>query len=430
MGKARKPMQRLAVAAFALLLAVACGPPAAQAADGWSPAGDLPVGRMFHTAELLQDGRVLAAGGRLPMVSVTPTTALYDPAANTWSAAASMSTQRWLHQQTALLNGKLLVTGGSTNGSSTLGVTGAELYDPSTNTWTAAASMHQARSQFAATRLGNGKVLVSGGNGATQTSEVYDPATDTWSAPVSMQFEHSYHSSTLLPSGKVLVAGGAGAGAYATPNAELYDPATDAWTAVASMATPRGFQTATVLPGGDVLVAGGHGASTPVTATAELYHPSSETWSPAATMSKARSAQTATLLTSGDVLVTGGTGHFPISPTAELYRTRQRHVDPRGADGAAPLRPHGNASWRREGPRRRRRRPELRDAQLAALRPAPGDRHERDGDRCRGRTAHRRRHDHGPVATAPQRHGDVPPLCPGRCEAAARLRSTSRPAGR
>ena len=84
------------------------------------------------------------------------------------------------HAATLLGDGRVLVTGGF-DGAVVLSL--AELFDPSTNTWSSAGNMAAARSQHSATLLANGRVLVAGRcPGALASAELYDPATNTWSA--------------------------------------------------------------------------------------------------------------------------------------------------------------------------------------------------------------------------------------------------------
>jgi hypothetical protein len=70
------------------------------------------------------------------------------------------------------------------------------------------------RSGHSATLLPNGKALVAGGltgapgTGSLETAELYDPSTATWSLTGSLITPRSGHSATLLPNSKVLVAGG------------------------------------------------------------------------------------------------------------------------------------------------------------------------------------------------------------------------------
>jgi MYXO-CTERM domain-containing protein len=73
-----------------------------------------------------------------------------------------MSVARHAHTATRLASGKVLVAGGSTGSTS---LSSAELYDPSTNTWSPALAMSQARAWPTATQLVSGDVLVAGGSG-------------------------------------------------------------------------------------------------------------------------------------------------------------------------------------------------------------------------------------------------------------------------
>jgi hypothetical protein len=58
------------------------------------PTGPLSVSRLGAASTLLADGRVLAAGGRDTVSSVTAMTEVYDPAKGTWSSAGAMTTAR------------------------------------------------------------------------------------------------------------------------------------------------------------------------------------------------------------------------------------------------------------------------------------------------------------------------------------------------
>jgi len=71
-------------------------------------------------------------------------------------------------------------------------------------------SVSKSRGSFpTATLLNNGKVLVAGGGLTGRTSaEIYDPSTGTFSATDSMVGRKNYHSGTLLGSGKVLIVRG------------------------------------------------------------------------------------------------------------------------------------------------------------------------------------------------------------------------------
>ena len=87
----------------------------------------------------------------------------------------------------------------------------AELYDPSTGQRIVTGPMGNARANQTATYLGNGEVLVAGGEGSsTSSAELYDPASGTWTATGSLNAGRELQTATLLQNGKVLVAGGQG----------------------------------------------------------------------------------------------------------------------------------------------------------------------------------------------------------------------------
>src|SRR5437588_8364373 len=108
----------------------------------------------------------------------------------TWTSTGPLTLARGFHtadrQAIRLANGSLLVEGGdTTNGKISSAVTNGELFDPLTKTWTATAPLGIARDFFSATLLQDGRVLVAGGYGASNSSlassEIYEPVTGTLS---------------------------------------------------------------------------------------------------------------------------------------------------------------------------------------------------------------------------------------------------------
>ena len=239
----------------------------------WSPTGSLTTGRDSQTATLLADGKVLVVGGSDSTVSVGHAVASaeqYDPTSGKWTPAGNMREARIYHTATLLADGKVLVVGGSSAGTLGKALASSELYDSASGTWTAGGDMTAGRTGHTATLLADGKVLVSGGHndsGLLVPAELYDPASGIWTATGPMITPRNGHTATLLPNGKVLVAGGS-AGQDALASAELYDPASGTWTAIGDMTTGRTDHTATLLSDGTVLVVGGT-----VRAAAEVYSP-------------------------------------------------------------------------------------------------------------------------------------------------------------
>jgi N-acetylneuraminic acid mutarotase len=305
------------------------------AADSWSPTANLYMGVTGPLATLMSNGEVLVVGGvDLQSIGGIATVAgnLYAAVTNTWIPVGDMNYAHYQGTLTLLLNGQALAAGGSNTATASPQVPAVELFDPTTNTWSYAASMANARINHTATLLSNGKVLVAGGAdpspGILSSAEIYDPVANTWSPAASMSTPRTNHTATLLADGTVLVAGGTDSLA-GTPlaSAEVYDPATDSWSTVGSMASARALHTANLLPDGTVLVTGGGDGAVPAAdgsgngalASAELYDPATQSWSPAGSMAAARAQHTATLLPNGSVLVTGGVDNLTYLSSSELY---------------------------------------------------------------------------------------------------------------
>ncbi|HJW23081.1 MAG TPA: kelch repeat-containing protein, partial [Candidatus Limnocylindrales bacterium] len=104
----------------------------------FSPTGSMTVGRVYHAATLLSDGRVLVVGGGSDYSGdkFLASAELYDPHTGTWTATGSMADQRNLLTVTLLDNGRVLVAGGFGGHGGPLA--SAELYDPKTDTFSPA----------------------------------------------------------------------------------------------------------------------------------------------------------------------------------------------------------------------------------------------------------------------------------------------------
>ena len=195
----------------------------------WRYTGSLNTARVAHTATLLQNGKVLVAGGQDEHGEYLASAELYDPASGTWSTTGSLTTVRGLHKATLLQNGMVLVVGGF-DGFNVLA--SAELYDPASGTWSTTGSLNTARYLHTVTLLQNGKVLVAGGLNehvvVVASAELYDPASGTWSTTGSLNTARGNHTATLLQNGNVLVAGG-GDENGPVAGAELYNPGSGQW---------------------------------------------------------------------------------------------------------------------------------------------------------------------------------------------------------
>jgi deoxycytidylate deaminase len=302
----------------------------------FSPTGSLTVARSFGTATLLQDGRVLIAGGSdcSETSGVLGSAEVYDPGTGLFTATGSMGITRQAHAAALLSDGRVLVAGGITGdvAGTTDGITvgsvsirlaatganvvkSAELYDPSTGTFSPTGSMIDSRHQFTATPLLDGRVLVLGGGGeaysARRSAEVYDPSSGTFARTGSMAKPRWLYTATLLADGRVLIAGGRSPNDQTLAAAEVYNPGQGTFSTVGPMADSRQQHTATLLEDGRVLIAGGYtqdASSWNVLSATEIYDPSTGQFSSTGSMGEARWSAVSALLNDGRVLIAGGTG--------------------------------------------------------------------------------------------------------------------------
>ena len=276
----------------------------AQASGTWAFTGPVAKAATNASSTLMQNGKVLVAGGNVGGIgAVFPDAQVYDPATNLWTARKMKAGRNW-NTGTLLPDGRVLIVGGSNgklNGDKLGILKTAEFYDPATGTFALSGSkMATPRASHTATLLPNGKVLVAGGmnvyvprirwGSCTNLAELYDPATDSFSSAGAMRVVHCGHTATVLQNGKVLIVGGT--------DAELYDPATNRWSSAGAMNAAHAGS-AVLLPNGKVLLAG-------ATVPAELYDPAAGTFTVTGSSANLYGANTAVLLTNGKVLMAGG----------------------------------------------------------------------------------------------------------------------------
>src|SRR5438128_5382587 len=80
-----------------------------------------------------------------------------------FSTTGSLLTPRSFHTATLLQNGKVLIAGGQDNAAVTHFIASAEIFDPSSQTFSQTGSLVKARRGHTATLLSNGNVLIAGG---------------------------------------------------------------------------------------------------------------------------------------------------------------------------------------------------------------------------------------------------------------------------
>ncbi len=218
----------------------------------------LKKARIFHTASLLPDGRVIIVGGQ-GRISKTNLGALnsieiYDPVLMTVQPSGIvLSTSRLLHTATTLQNGNILIAGGFTNQKQTDFIFGpatekAELINVSNLTVKNVSDMKEKTGGQSATLLTNGLVLLLGGNAdffssrnkdelrglSKGTIQFFNPNDETFNialekvsgANLELQVPRFLHKSVLLPNGSVAVVGGLNIKAGTNSSSFVFTPVT------------------------------------------------------------------------------------------------------------------------------------------------------------------------------------------------------------
>jgi hypothetical protein len=335
----------LLAATVAVIAFVGARPtPVVQGVFDPGPALDRP--RQNHSATLLDDGRVLLAGGDDGDGALASTT-IYDPATGRFDPGPPMTTARTHPSAVLLDDGRVLVVGGADRPS-------AEIFDPATGTFSPTGAPSGAWDDARAIRLPDGQVLIVGTGGPA--AAIYDPASASFSTIPIPDLGYGPTAALLADGRHVLLIAGEmpePAGDVTThpprfdSSAWLLDVAAQTVTPTGSLRSARVHplplrvpdrrvrrdMAAVPLDDGRVLVVGGYakegGGPYPID-VADIYDPDTGVFSPAGSLKVARVAPTVTRLPDGRVLVAGGStwdgaaheGKLPIEPStgsAEIF---------------------------------------------------------------------------------------------------------------
>lgn len=296
---------------------------------------------------ILNDGRMLTAGGHADWGVGIPNADIYDPVTRLWSSIAPMNFPRWYPTLTTLPDGRVLSISGSDQNEDAI-VPTPEIYNPSTNTWTAYPNSPLTVPLYPFMFvLPDGRVLEAGSVSGAAVTEVLDLNQMQWSVVDSNVVDG--HSAVMYRPGKIMKSGtGSVPGMGNVPAQpvtfvlDMTQP-TPQWTETASMNFPRAYHTLTMLPDGNVLATGGEtaldGANyANAVLQAEQWSPSSQSWTIMAPEQIGRLYHsTAVLLLDGRVLV-AGSGRAGTAPqlSAEIYSPPYLFRGPRPTISSAP----------------------------------------------------------------------------------------------
>jgi len=265
--------------------------------------------RGFHTATRLQDGKVLVLGGVSgPDFSETSSAELFDPTTGRFTSLGSgMLFPRAFHTATLLDDGRVLICGGTVpTPTGAFSSKEAEIYDPPSGKFLYLPNMSTYRAQHTATKLDDGRVLILGGNSSDLTIELFDPDANKFVKSDQQLFRaRRGHTATKIFTGDVVVYGGAdrSAGLWVAKDG-LYK-----WTAGVPIEERRDH-TATITESGRILFSGGsryEASQTIFSQTTEYYERFSGAFlSSSPLLAEPTTRHRATALRSGNILITGG----------------------------------------------------------------------------------------------------------------------------
>lgn len=277
---------------------------------------------------------------------------------------------RGLAEAVALNDGRVFVAGGLRDGKANNYAEDAELFDAVANQWTQVRDISGPdkgrmmdgkivvrRIKFQATRLQDGKVLITGGYGihrkglfgfgkekheTLDVAHVFDPTTNTFSKTGGMKHDRHSHSATLLSDGRVLLAGGYSDSWWSRSKTEApfeaFNPKTGKfeqyhhWLIITNkLIEKRQAHVAIGLDGGArVLLAGGEhweggwlhwfGKNVlKINKTTEIFSTKDNKSAKVSDLKRGRRRAAAELLSTNEVLVAGGDDDKGIVPTIEVW---------------------------------------------------------------------------------------------------------------
>lgn len=294
-----------------------------------------------HVA-LLNNGKVLVVAGSgncPPSQSGCPSGPPYGPSNNSgaliWDPASqsitqfSLSWDMFCNGMALLQDGRALIDGGTIQYDPFYGQPQTEIFDPSTNTFSAGQNMAHGRWYPTVVTLGDGRVMTFSGlneTGGTNTAVEFYTVGLGWSTQyIASWTPDLYPRLHLLPAGTVFYSG-------AQTKSKLFDPSTETWNtnvATTNYSGTRTYGTSILLPltpannfDPIVMIMGG---GSPATNTTELIDMGAATpkWTYGLNMSEARIEMNAVILPNGKVLALGGSVNDEdtgsLSLNADLY---------------------------------------------------------------------------------------------------------------
>ena len=253
----------------------------------WRAGSASPI-QLHHFQAVELNGLIYVIGamtGACCAESASPNVYIYDPDADLWAVGPALPTGRLRGSSGAVaVAGKLYLISGNTSGHNGPVSPLVDVFDPATGSFTALASIPNARDHFFAVAH-QGKIYVAGGRDSNAGADgdifddtiaavdVYDIAGNSWTTlPAASNLPTARAAAaTAIVGNELIVAGGESAlqsGAHA--QTEAMDLTTKTWRSLAPMRTPRHAAQAIVSGTGLYIVAGSSQSGGPTSTPLDL----------------------------------------------------------------------------------------------------------------------------------------------------------------
>ena len=226
-------------------------------AGGFRPVAPMDTARLEPAVASLQNHSVLVAGGHTGPDGATRSAEVYDPVLRSWRKVGSLRTPRTGATATTLQDGRVLIVGGQRGRSAAWSpMASAEIFNPSSNSFSNLSAVPLARSYGQSTLLPDGRVLLWGGKGPyglEPASQIFSPSSNTFQS-AGLPQPSLLGGSLNIP----LADGGMRIGGYRpgsiTRSSLVWS---GSWRSTGSLRQARADAAGLQLPSGRILVAGG-----------------------------------------------------------------------------------------------------------------------------------------------------------------------------
>jgi len=253
---------------------------ASRAIGSWVTRASLSQIRGQHAAAAL-NGKLYVWGGYVDGVGENNSLEIYNPTTNTWSAGAALPEALRGHAHAVGANSLLYSFSGVNNG---VRVNSSYSYNPTTNVWTTIASIPVGVWESRAVTGADGRIYVLGGENNLNGNQIYNPTTNTWTTGASIPASGGLIGTAAVVDGSGLIhaIGGASSSYSGVSSHYVYNPTTNTWTTAAALPGAIAQAGATLGADGKIYVVGGKNYagnnSAPFFQSVYVYTPSTNTW--------------------------------------------------------------------------------------------------------------------------------------------------------